>query len=94
MRLIDADAIPYREIWREDWLHNAGKYQQGVFRDEIEEMPAVDAVPVIRCKDCVHWEKNNWNPNGMCNAFDDGSVCILTETDADEYCARAERKEE
>lgn len=46
MRLIDADAIPYREIWREDWLNNAGKYQQGVFRDEIEEMPAVDAVPV------------------------------------------------
>lgn len=53
-----------------------------------------DAVPVIRCKGCVHWEKNNWNPNGMCNAFDDGSVCILTETDADEYCARAERKEQ
>lgn len=49
---------------------------------------------IVRCKDCVHWEKNNWNPNGMCNAFDDGSVCILTETDADEYCARAERKEQ
>lgn len=60
----------------------------------IKAQPVVDAVPVIRCKDCVHWEKNNWNPNGMCNAFDDGSVCILTETDADEYCARAERKEE
>lgn len=58
------------------------------------EAKGVDAVEVIRCKDCVHWEKNNWNPNGMCNAFDDGSVCILTETDADEYCARGERKEE
>lgn len=53
-----------------------------------------DGERLIRCKDCIHWEKNNWNPNGMCNAFDDGSVCILTETDADEYCARAERKEE
>ena len=50
MRLIDADAIPYREIWREDWLHNAGKYQQGVFRDEIEDMPTVDAAPVRRGK--------------------------------------------
>ena len=48
---------------------------------------------LTRCKDCKNWEKNDWNPNGMCRAFDDGSVCVLTETDKDEYCARAERKE-
>ena len=48
---------------------------------------------LIRCKDCKNWEKNDWNPNGMCRAFDDGSVCVLTETDKDEYCARAERKD-
>jgi len=48
---------------------------------------------LIRCKECKNWEKNDWNPNGMCRAFDDGSVCVLTETDKDEYCARAERKD-
>lgn len=88
-RYIDADAIPYREIWREDWLNNAGKYQQGVFRDEIEEMPTVDAVPVIRCKDCKNsdpWYADErrcflWSENGI-SVFDDG------------FCNYAERKEE
>ena len=87
MRLIDADALKKHYAWWED-------DRQKLFDSIVDQQPTVDAVPVIRCKDCVHWEKNNWNPNGMCNAFDDGSVCILTETDADEYCARAERKEQ
>ena len=67
-RLIDADAIPYRDIWREDWLHNAGKYQQGVFRDEIEEMPTIDAVPVVHGKwiygNDFHWYTASCNKCG------------------------------
>ena len=25
-----------------------------IFPDEVERLPAIDAVPVVRCKDCVH----------------------------------------
>lgn len=92
-RLIDADELfinldGMMEVSPTGYIHGE------TVADMISDAPTIDAVPVVRCKDCVHWEKNNWNPNGMCNAFDDGSVCILTETDVDEYCARAERKEE
>lgn len=44
MRLIDADALPVKTDW----------YKQYVFYTAIEEAPTVDAVPVVRCKDCIH----------------------------------------
>lgn len=41
---------------------------------------------LIRCKDCKHYTKEGhvrcWNPHGM------------HPTDPDDYCSRAERKEE
>lgn len=51
MRLIDADAL-YKEFERVAWYDNAD-------RDEIAEgilwqMPTIDAVPVVRCEDCIH----------------------------------------
>ena len=50
--------------------------------------PAVDAVEVVRCKDCIHYEKypdyanECWNDAGMLNVYDDG------------FCSRGERKTE
>ena len=55
--------------------------------DEMENLvsylPAVDAVEVVRCKDC------EWG--GMCEA-----ECLLREIDkiADPYCAAGKRREE
>ena len=51
MRLIDADAL-FKAFEKTAWYNNAD-------RDEIAEeillqMPTVDAVEVIRCKDCIH----------------------------------------
>lgn len=53
----------------------------------IEAAPAVDAVDVVRCKDCIHYEKTMlysecWNELGMINVYDD---C---------YCSRGERRTE
>lgn len=36
----------------------------------VEQMPNVDSVEVVRCKDCIHWDSET----GWCNqnsAFDD-----------------------
>ena len=47
--------------------------------DIIEDAPTVDAVPVVRCKDCKHRFKDSW--------------CEYVDDDDNFYCARGERKE-
>lgn len=58
----------------------------------IEALPAVDAVIVTRCKDCVHWDDDpdtygaDDGPKGKCmKSFE--TMC------ADDYCSCGERKD-
>lgn len=83
--LIDRQAL-IAEIMRR------GIYPPGV-RHAIENAPAIDAVPVVRCKDCKHAEKSKY-------AFDwDGKTPLcecsyMTQPNRwHEYCSWAERKE-
>ena len=70
MRLIDADklnlllGISDRDIY--------AKYM-------LDKMTTIDAVPVVRCKDCKHRFKDSW--------------CEYADDDDNFYCARGERKE-
>lgn len=81
MRLIDVDKFEEKnaKVWeqcgREDCYYSVGY---------ILSQASVDAVPVIRCKDCKYREY------GYCNLH--LSFCYTT-ADMD-YCSRAERKEE
>ena len=61
-RYIDADAYA-AELWklRENYqmlddTHTADKIMHGIFRAEqvLKEQPTVDAVPVVRCKECKY----------------------------------------
>lgn len=49
MRLIDADALEYHvtenPMVRYEYIH----------KHEVDNAPTIDAVPVIRCKDCRWW---------------------------------------
>ena len=50
--MIDADKM------RNDWLENGLNeyvYDTNAFLESIDEQPTVEAVPVVRCKDCKHW---------------------------------------
>ena len=49
-----------------------------VYWDDIEAAPTVDAVEVVRCKDCKHRYSDSW-----CEYVDDDNF----------YCARGEWKE-
>lgn len=73
MRLIDADDL----LAEYDRQHEG---EPGKARKLIEDAPAVDAVEVVRCKDCRHitverglcfcnvWEKfNGMGYEGFCN---------------------------
>ena len=78
MRLIDADALKL------DIMCVYGSNPKYI--NWLNHAPTVDAVPVIRCKDCKHW------------ACDDSeSYCDelgIFNTDMNSYCSYARRKEE
>ena len=58
------------------------------FEDALQEAQTVDAVPVVRCKDCVHWREAVTNDKGflICPA----SGMEITESD---FCSYGEREE-
>lgn len=81
MRLIDADSL-------------LQGYEDHDFIDThiIWNAPTVDAVPVIRCKDCQYWMKNPYRESsvfGLCFKHKD----IAIATDETDWCSWAERKE-
>lgn len=51
MRLIDADKIQWKS-YPNDYGETNDDY---VEKCDIDNMPTVDAVPVLRCKDCKDW---------------------------------------
>ena len=84
MRLIDADWVlehikPY-ELSDEDWNVTGGTAIR-LIHNAIDQAPTIDAVPVVRCKDCEYFGVNDENvpycvnpfglddpkPNGFCN---------------------------
>lgn len=82
MRLIDADKIRYRDM-------SDGRVPAGVwytFMDDIQKQPTVDAIPVIRCKDCKWYEMGE--EETYCRELG------IFNTDYTSYCSYAKRKEE
>lgn len=75
MRLIDADALleKYNKttVW-DSWV-------------EINIAPTIDAVPVVRCKDCVYRYKES----------DEGYICGISGdfTGDNEFCSKGKRED-
>ena len=84
MRLIDADALKtIRSIQSADY--NSIE----TIQHWIDNAPTIDAVPVVRCKDCKCWTE--WaNGTGSCNRF----TLDWIGTDADGFCSMGERKDD
>lgn len=50
----------------------------------VEELPAADVVPVVRCRECKHWE--DWGACGHTdNGFDSPPM------GPDDFCSKGER---
>lgn len=61
VRLIDANRMKEHVAFQKDILANMGKDMEEIgnllvnmINEEIDLQPTVDAVPVVRCKDCKH----------------------------------------
>ena len=95
MRLIDADAL-FDSMNSLDYESTVKAYET------IANAPTIDAVPVVRCKDCKHWDEHSQygydSENGIY-----GNYCMLwtpeddfyaVETPADGFCFEAERRDD
>lgn len=80
MRLIDADELMEKyhktPVW-DSWV-------------EINNAPTIDAVPVVRCKDCKH-EISTADIRARTGSY--WCNYKLQPCDADDFCSYGERKE-
>lgn len=89
-RLIDADALlPMMKYATTDNEIGVFPIKIGfnTIAKVIDDAPTVDAVPVIRCKDCKHYYALN-EVRGNCSEYN------FVEKIPIDYCSWAERKEE
>jgi hypothetical protein len=85
MRLIDADKLE-KQLDNEKWMDN---YDRDFIVDvALDEAPTVDAVPVVRCKDCAHGRYDEDS-----EMYDCGYVGLAIYTEPNHYCSYGERKE-
>ena len=91
MRLIYADILKAHVKMQTDLLRKFSSISElgelatvmaDAFEREVDIQPTVDAVPVIRCKDCKAFNGLKCVRNNM--------IAVRT----DDYCSRAERNEE
>ena len=87
-RLIDANAIKYRMISHGGW----GPPEYVADEGGIDKMPTVDAVEVVRCKDCKHYKFRK--PYPSYNATVKTCCrCANTRVNDDDFCSYGERRE-
>ena len=77
-RLISADAL-LREAMKDGAYGYVDAWQ-------IKNAPTIDAIPVVRCKDCKHYWKNT-------RESDEVVVCLASSKD-DAFCSEGERRED
>ena len=97
MRLIDADRLNKPIYAEEDNITGSGMsydeicgYNDGIdiAWNKIDQAPTIDAVPVVRCKDCIRRYDTDECP--MCFLIE-GEYCEYTNENG--FCDRGERKE-
>ena len=74
MRLVDADNA--RECFGGDGVTGA------VMKRMFDSLPTIDAVPVVRCWECIYRDGTPGQPNILCGQMHD-----------DDFCSYGQRKE-
>lgn len=78
MRLGDADALMEKEYSR----LRGGDVLWRIPPSHIDLAPTIDAVPVVRCRECIHRDGTPGQPNILCGQMHD-----------DDFCSYGQRKE-
>ena len=93
MRLVDVDAA--KKTVHEEFdeclvLDESGEHIANAVEEILEAVLTVDAVPVIRCKDCKHWDGYYCHHKGYGNGYANYSPPIKS---GEGFCDWAERRE-
>ena len=96
MKLIDADEIKIQVKRQYEDCHGYSGNKKAIYREAIlavrsilHSAKTIDAVPVVRCRECVHYEM------GVClKIYDDGAASRYAwqERKPDDFCSYGERK--
>ena len=89
MRLIDAGKLRAEYLGMPNCYNGfSDSYDKAMIVDMVDEQPTIDAVPVVRCKDCTEFsdddEEDGW---GFCNNTGVGM-------ERDGFCSCGERKDD
>jgi hypothetical protein len=93
MRLIDRDSLKHQiiETYEYEFPTASGAFDEFVTKiipNIINNAPTIDAVPVVRCKDCAHYNTAGCSVGfGWCESMDRG-------VSDDFYCAYGAKKED
>ena len=97
MRLCDLDEIKIQVKRQYEDCHGYSGNKKAIYREAIlavrsilHSAKVIDAVPVVRCEKCVHYEM------GVClKIYDDGAASRYAwqERKTDDFCSHGERKE-
>lgn len=109
-RLIDANALDDAlaqvqtslesnedQVWRRNRGHHKGL---ATARAIVREAPAIDAAPVVRCKDCKYYRQQRpdaWSDNPMrCDhpelTYDVECYDLWLDVGPEDFCSRGERR--
>ena len=93
MRLIDGDELIVKLYQHQpmDWTGSDAEVQElndwKLFRNMVDNSPTADAVPIVRCKDCIHSYDDLCGLCCTCGPYVD---CVVQ---PEFYCAEGKRKE-
>ena len=89
MRMIDADEIRKKAVphTRGEHGYNANIRKWAVLVGDIDDAPTIDAVPVVRCKDCKHFIEKGGILEPWCDWHEARLFC------GDGFCSDGERKD-
>lgn len=94
MRLIDADKLTELCNIMADKCDGIGTSVWNQFRTTVEWSPSVDAVPVVRCRDCRYWD-TSWEPS-IFERDNPTYFCVINNMfpSGEWFCADGERKDD
>lgn len=81
-----ADYIDREELLKKAYVFDTQSNMQWVSMKDIKSMPSVDAVEVVRCKDCKHRYKSSVYEHERCDRL------IIPVLDDDFFCKWGEKE--
>lgn len=89
MKLVDAEKVIAQEkYYAEKYKGDFGEQVSSHTIEILDSAPTVDAVLVIRCRDCKHWQYESC----FVESEEGDAGSIILDRFAFDFCSRAERR--